>query len=95
MPDYIDFSICLSDIPQSKIKKDKNGKLYVSVTAARMKQEDNYKNQYTLYVKQAKEEPRSERVYLGKGKVFYFKPQTPTTDVIERMPNALPDDLPY
>lgn len=48
--DLINFSICLSDIPKAAIRKAKNGKKYLSLTIARLKDPpDKYGNSH--YVK--------------------------------------------
>lgn len=99
-PDYINYSICLSNIPKDKIKVDpKTGKSWINLTSALMRQEDKWGNTYTVYVSQGKEEPKDDRAYLGKGKEFCYTPKEPTPEMVQQMP-AMADesstgDLPF
>jgi hypothetical protein len=61
--DLINFSICLSEIPKNKIVTARNGKKYLSLTIARMKEPDKYNKTHTLYIDEYKpqEQPVPEK----------------------------------
>ena len=40
MSDLINMSICVSDIPKSKIKQAENGKKYMNITVAKRRESD-------------------------------------------------------
>ena len=67
--------ICLSDIPQDKIKRASNGKEYVKFSISEMKQPDKWGTEYTVYMQQSKDERNEPRQYVGKGKEYGKKPQ--------------------
>jgi len=96
-PDFINQSICLSRIPKDKIKEDPNtGEKWVNVTCAKMKNADNYGNTHTVYAAQGRDEKKEDRVYVGRGKEFFFKEQVPSPESVENMPTASStDDLLY
>jgi len=56
--DLINFSICLSDIPKEDIVKAKNGKKYVNMTIARMKDTDQWGKTHTVYIDNFKPEKK-------------------------------------
>ena len=95
-PDFINQSICLSDIPKNKIKEDKNGRKWVNLTAALMRQEDKFGNTYAVYVSQGKDESRDDRAYVGKGREFCFENKQPTPETVDSLPAASgTNDLPF
>jgi len=51
--DMVNFSICVSDIPKDKIF-EYEGKKYLKLTIARMKQPDKYGKEYTIYLDEYK-----------------------------------------
>lgn len=55
--DMVNFSICVSDIPKDKIFEFE-GKKYLKLTIARMKQPDKYGKEYTIYLDEYK--PKKE-----------------------------------
>lgn len=95
--DYLNQSICLSDIPKSSIKYDeKTGKKYLAITAGLMKHPDKNGNTHSVYVSQGKGEKREDRVYLGKGRAFSFSERTPSPESVGDMPQVdSTDDLPF
>ena len=44
MSDLINASICVTDIPKSKIKLAENGKKYMNITIATRREPDNYES---------------------------------------------------
>lgn len=95
--DYLNQSICLSDIPKESIRLDeKTGKKYLAITAGLMRQPDKNGNTYSVYVSQRKGEKKEDRVYLGKGRSFSFSEKTPSPESVGDMPQAeYADDLPF
>lgn len=96
----INCSICLSDIPADRIKLfDKNGKKYLSIVVADLREADEYGNTHSIYISQTKEEreAREKRTYIGRGKEVSFKSsQQPSIDEVAAMPPAnFVDDLPF
>ena len=68
----INISICLSDLPKKKKKKEKNGKKYINLCIAARRQPDQYGNTHAIWVSQSKEERenKAEKVYVGNGKEY-------------------------
>lgn len=64
----VSISICLSDIPKEMIKTASNGKKYIKIHIAEMKQPDNYNNTHTAYILTEDK----QKTYLGKGKMYEF-----------------------
>lgn len=95
----INCSICLSDIPKDRIKTfDKNGKKYLSIVVAELREADEYGNTHSIYISQTKEEreAREKRSYIGRGKAVVFNSQQPSIDEVAAMPPAsYVDDLPF
>ena len=95
----INCSICLSDIPADRIKLfDKNGKKYLSIVVADLREADEYGNTHSIYISQTKEEreAREKRTYIGRGKAEVFNSQQPSIDEVAAMPPAnFVDDLPF
>lgn len=96
----INCSICLSDIPKEKIKLfDKNGKKYLSVVVADLREADEYGNTHSIYISQTREErdANERRTYIGRGKAVSFDRQPhPSIDAVAELPVAAEvDDLPF
>ncbi|HRQ17737.1 MAG TPA: hypothetical protein PL085_11720 [Agriterribacter sp.] len=66
----ISISINLTDLPRHKITKAKNGKSYINLIVAEMKQADQHGNTHTVFVSQSKEEraANEKKSYCGNGK---------------------------
>lgn len=63
--------ICLSDIPaESRVKSEKNGKVYAKFCVADRKEPDQFGNTHTVYMNQTKEarEAQTPKHYVGNGK---------------------------
>lgn len=98
MSDLINASICVTDIPKSKIKLAENGKKYMNITIATRREPDKYENTHTVFMSQTKEEreARTERIYIGSGKGFDFTPAVTTPESVDQMPvTSDTDDLPF
>ena len=104
MADFITASICLDKIPKDAgyIKIGKDGKKYISIVIAEMKEENEYGNTHYLYMSQTKEErdAKAKRTYIGNGKAYKPKEATPpvTAEAVAEMPpisEAEADDLPF
>lgn len=95
----INCSICLSDIPKDKIKLfDKNGKKYLSVVVADLRESDEYGNTHSIYISQTKEEreAKERRTYIGHGKAVTFGNPHPSIEEAADLPPATSsDDLPF
>ena len=65
--DIINFSICLSDLDKSKLKKADNGKIYLNGVINARKEADKFGNNLTLSFSKTKEEreAKAETVYIG------------------------------
>lgn len=72
----ISISINLTDLPRHKITKAKNGKSYINLIVAEMKQADQYGNTHTVFVSQTKEEraANEKKSYCGNGKQLSAQP---------------------
>lgn len=68
----INISLCLSDLPEEKINKGKNGKKYINLCVAARRQPDPYGNTHALWVSQTKEErdTKAPKTYVGNGKEY-------------------------
>ena len=102
MADFITASICVSDIPREAIKVAENGKNYISIVIAEMKEENEYGNTHYIYLSQTKEErdAKAKRTYIGNGKAYKPKEATPpvTAEAVAEMPpisEAEAVDLPF
>ena len=94
----INCSICLSDIPKDRIKAHTNGKKYLSIVVADLREADEYGNTHSIYISQTKEEreAREKRTYIGRGKAVVFNSQQPSIEEVAAMPPAnFVDDLPF
>ena len=67
-------SICLTDIPEDKIKTSSNGKKYVNIVVDQRKEKDQYDNTHTVYMSQSKDERQAKvpKKYVGNGKEYTF-----------------------
>lgn len=97
MSEFINASICVTDIPKQKIKQATNGKKYLNITVASRRETDQYGNTHTVFVSQTKEEreQKEERAYIGSGKAVNLTPAAATPSQVEQMPQAEVDDLPF
>lgn len=92
----INISICLSDIPEDKRQKARNGKWYANFTIDERKEPDQYGNTHSVSIQQSKEE-RSEKLpktYVGNGKEYVFERRE---NEHTQVPNESDpsDDLPF
>jgi hypothetical protein len=93
----ISVSICLSDIPKSKIKEAKNGKKYVNIVVAKRKEVSQYDETHTVFISQDKDERAAnvDKIYIGGGKEF-TQSASVTVEAVETMPLAEDlSDLPF
>lgn len=90
----INMSICLSDIDKTKIKKAKNGKLYIGLTIRQRKEPDQYGQDVYAHIAQTKEEREAkvDKVYVGNGKLVNFNESV--GEMIEATAKDV-DDLPF
>lgn len=65
-------NICLSDIPEDKIKIGKNEKKYIDINVFQRSTPDEFGNEYTLVIPKSKEETEAETetIYVGNGRKF-------------------------
>lgn len=72
MSQLITASICLSDIPREKIQTGKNGKKYINICIAELREVSPYGDTHTIYASQSAMERQGneKRVYLGHGKNY-------------------------
>jgi len=83
-------SICLSDIPKSRIKKSEtNGKFYVNLVVSERKERDQFDNDLAISMSKTKEEreEKADTIWVGSGK-SYKKPEK-----VEEMATASESDL--
>jgi len=74
--DIINFSICLSDLDKSKLKKADNGKIYLNGVINLRKEADKYGNNLTISFPKTKEEREAkiDTVYInGNAKAVIFE----------------------
>jgi hypothetical protein len=87
----ITISVCLSDIPKSKIVEAKNGKKYVNLVLDERREVGQYGETHMLYVSQTKEERQNKdkKVFVGSGKEYKFEKRqedVPDSDVGDGLP---------
>lgn len=87
----LDISLCLSDIPKTKMTKGKNDKIYINLAIGARKEADQWGRDLKVYVSQSKEEREAgqAKVYVGAGrtvKVSAPVPQSPTEKDLEDLP---------
>lgn len=98
MAQFINCSICVSDIPKESIKRANNGKAYLNIVVVEKKEVDAYGNTHYLAISQTKEEreAQTKRVYIGDGKAYQPAPSTPTAEEIDNLPPIEEySDLPF
>lgn len=71
----ITVSVCLTDIPKSKIVEAKNGKEYVNLVLDERREVGRYGDTHMLYMSQTKEERenKEKRTFVGSGKEYKFE----------------------
>lgn len=87
----ITVSVCLSDIPKSKIVEAKNGKKYVNLVLDERREVGQYGETHMLYMSQTKEERQNKdkKVFVGSGKEYKFEKRqedAPDSDVGDGLP---------
>lgn len=87
----ITISVCLSDIPKSKIVEAKNGKKYVNLVLDERREVGQYGETHMLYMSQTKEERqnKAKKVFVGSGKEYKFEKRqedVPDSDVGDGLP---------
>ena len=87
----ITVSVCLSDIPKSKIVEAKNGKKYVNLVLEERREVGQYGETHMLYMSQTKEERQNKdkKVFVGSGKEYKFEKRqedVPDSDVGDGLP---------
>jgi hypothetical protein len=87
----ITVSVCLSDIPKSKIVEAKNGKKYVNLVLDERREVGQYGETHMLYMSQTKEERQNKdkKVFVGSGKEYKFEKRqedVPDSDVGDGLP---------
>jgi hypothetical protein len=91
--------LCLSDIPEAKRRKAKNGKWYTSIAVDSKKDGvDQYGNTHNVFMSQTKEErtAKGKKVYVGNAKEYLFNDK-PTPEATPQ-PNSeaqADDNLPF
>lgn len=93
MSELINGSICLTDIDGAKIVAHANGKKYLNITIAQMREPDQYGNTHTIYITQKQNERTAGegKIYIGKAKAFVFG-ATPSEPAVAQ---EVEDDLPF
>lgn len=88
--------ICLSDIPKEFIKKGDDGKLYLQISVSPRKEVGTKGNDTTIAVNKTKEEREAnpETIYIGGGRIFYFKKDNTPTNFTPADESDY-DDLPF
>ena len=99
MSEFINCSICVSDIPKDRIKMAENGKKYINICVSERKEVDSYGNTHTIFMAQTKEEreAKSNKSYIGSGKAYNLNPapmNAESVDALPPMPETA-DDLPF
>lgn len=87
----ITVSVCLTDIPKSKIVEAKNGKKYVNLVLDERREVGQYGETHMLYMSQTKEERQNKdkKVFVGSGKEYKFEKRqedAPDSDVGDGLP---------
>lgn len=94
----ITISICLSDIPEEKITKAKNGKNYINLVMFENRETDKFGNTHNIQISKTQEEreARVPTVYVGNGKVQAQKNQSKAQSDNSGVPGHPPkEDLPF
>jgi len=71
----ITLNICLSDIPEEKIKISKNGKKYVDLVVTKRKEPGSQKETHTIFCSQTAEQRKEklDKIYCGSGTEIIFE----------------------
>lgn len=97
----ISISINLTDLPKEKITLAKNGKKYINLIVAELKQADQYGNTHTVFISQSKEERAAgeKKTYCGNGKQLSAPAQPTFTQAAKQAVASMPvddsDGLPF
>lgn len=64
--------ICLSDIPQERIKEARNGKLYTKIEVSELREKDERENDHSIkvYIPKAERDEGAKPIYIGRGKTI-------------------------
>jgi hypothetical protein len=91
--------LCLSDIPEAKRRKAKNGKWYTSIAVDSKKDGvDQYGNTHNVFMSQTKEErtAKEKKAYVGNAKEYLFNDKpTPESTPNQSNNQSSTDDLPW
>lgn len=93
----LNLSICLSDIPKSKMhKSERNGKIYASLCVSARKEADDWGRDLKIYVSQTQEERRGgeAKIYVGGGKTVKVE-NTNNAPSDKEVEDLLKSDLPF
>lgn len=92
----IKLNLCLSDIDKSRIRKAKNGKLYIDVLAKKKNSTDQYGNDWMVVEDLTKDERNAGRQgkILGNGKTIGSVGGNQSSQPSQSS-NISADDLPY
>lgn len=93
----INLSICLTDIPKNKIKKAKNGKLYVAITIKPRKEPDQFGQDCYAVIAQTKEEreAKTDLIYVANGDFVSFSAQNESVAEMTAATDEDYHDLPF
>ena len=90
--------LCLSDIPEAKRRKAKNGKWYTSIAVDGKKDGvDQYGNTHNVFMSQTKEErtAKEKKVYVGNAKEYLFNDKPVPESTPQPKEKEEPDGLPW
>lgn len=91
----LNFSICLSDIPENKIKTHpQDGKKYVYLEIRKKQQKDEYGQDHNAAIAQTNKdrEDGNKKIFVGNGELYAYKTEKETDT--GRTPQALgPDEV--
>lgn len=72
------FSICLTDLPKSKMLKHENGKIYINLSSWDNDEPDQYGNDFGISIPLTKAEAEAkkagkdiQRIFVGNGKIWH------------------------
>lgn len=88
----ITVSVCLTDIPKSKIVEAKNGKKYVNLVLDERREVGQYGETHMLYMSQTKEqrENKEKKIFVGSGKEYKFEKKEEPAQDMEQESDGLP-----
>lgn len=92
----IEISLCLSDMPKTKMTKAKNGKIYLDVVAALRKEPDQWNRDIKVYVKPSEDDRKNQlaKTYVGGGRMITFAKSSGDAPTDEEVNNLMPFDVP-